>query len=54
MKLENILTGLFSKIDALSDIMQKGILDFAAHIHTNNQNKFAENKSYDNLEAELS
>ena len=38
MKLQHILVqaGLFSKIEALSDIMQKGVLDYVAHNHAQN------------------
>jgi hypothetical protein len=33
MKLEEIMRPLFLKMDALADIMEKGILDFVAHSH---------------------
>ena len=33
MKLEEVIRPLFSKMDALADIMEKGILDFVAHSH---------------------
>jgi len=38
MKLHHLLVqlGLFSKIDALADIMQKGVLDYVAHNHAQN------------------
>lgn len=41
LRLEQLLVqkGLFSKVQALSDIMEKGILDFVAHNQRNQANK---------------